>query len=197
MKKRLFLAVLFIGVSFAVSAQGIYFDIGIGVGKAWTEVNGVDFVEVLDPSGENIDEIGVDLSLKLGYGPFGSIPLYVVGEFEGIGHRIYDSENYIQFNSYLIGPGVIFYPIPFIQLGLSVGYSYIANQTDIPGLSFYNSKSGFAWNVSAAFDLGMNNSGFLIGVKYFNAENTIKITNAKEKASLIAIFVKFAYRNKI
>jgi hypothetical protein len=193
MKKGLFGVALFVCGSLALSAQGFYFDIGLGFGKAWTVVNGYDIVKELKSDGTNINESAVDLGLKAGYGPFGNIPLYVVGELGGIGHRIYDSSNYIQFNSYIIGPGVIFYPIPLVQLGLSIGYSYVGNQTDIPYYTMYNSKNGFAWNISAAVDLGKGNHGCLIGIKYFNANNKLEISNADEKSSLIGIFIKYIY----
>jgi hypothetical protein len=195
MKKLIVLGILLVVVSLSVSAQGFYFDIGLGFGKGWTEIEDIDMVDALKDSGVNVDEIAVDIGLKAGYGPFGDIPIYVVGELGGMGHRIYDSSNYIQFNSYIIGPGVIFYPIPLVQLGLSLGYSFVANQTDMP-MTMYDSKSGFAWNISAAVDLGKGNHGCLIGVKYFNANNTLEVSNADEKASMIGIFIKYTYRKK-
>jgi hypothetical protein len=196
MKKIGISGLFLIVASLSVSAQGFYFDIGLGFGKGWTEAEGIDMVDALEDSGINVDEIAVDIGLKAGYGPFGNIPLYIVGELAGMGHRIYDSFNYMQFNSYIIGPGVIFYPISLIQLGLSLGYSFVSNQTDIPGTIMYDSKGGFAWNISAAVDLGKGNHGCLIGVKYFNANNTLKISNADEKASMVGVFIKYTYRKK-
>jgi hypothetical protein len=192
MKKSMILVFFLFFVTLAVYAQGFYFDIGLGLGKGWTKIDGND---VMDLS-TDLSEMAVDIGLKAGYGPLGTIPLYIVGELGGIGHRIYDSYNYMQFNSYIIGPGVLFYPIPLIQFGLSIGYSYIANVTDIPGIIFYNSKSGFAWNISAAVDLGKNNHGCLIGIKYFNANNTLETSNVVENASMVGIFVKYTYRHK-
>ena len=197
MKKLIILSFIFCFVSLMTYAQGFYFDIGLGLGKGWTKVDSYDMVDELKSAGISVNEIAIDLGLKAGYGPFGNIPLYVVGEFGGIGHRIYDSFNYLQFNSYIIGPGVIFYPISFIQLGLSLGYSFVSNQTDIPGLFMYNSKSGFAWNISAAVDLGKKNHGCLIGLKYFNANNKLEISNVNEKASMLGIFIKYTYRKKV
>ena len=192
MKKGIILA-LFIGfVTLTVSAQGFYFDIGLGLGKGWIKINGNE----VNNLGSGVSEIAVDIGLKAGYGPFGAIPIYIVGELGGIGHRFFDSYNYIQFNSYIIGPGILFYPIPLIQLGLSFGYSFISNQTDIPGFEFYDGKGGFAWNISAAFDLGKGNHGCLIGIKYFNANNTLETSNAKENASMVGVFVKYTFRHK-
>jgi hypothetical protein len=195
MKRLVVFCFFLIVTSLSVSAQGFYFDVGLGLGKGWTKINGTDMLDDLASDGVKVDEIAVDFGLKAGYGPFGNIPLYVVGELAGIGHRIYDSYNYIQFNSYIIGPGVIFYPIPLIQLGLSIGYSFVSNETDLQ-MKMYDSKGGFAWNISVAVDLGSRNHGCLIGLKYFNADNTLETSNASEKASMVGIFVKYTYRKK-
>jgi hypothetical protein len=199
MKKALILAVFFICASLAVSAQGLYLDAGLGFGKAWTVFDDYDVADELKSGGANVHEIAIDLSLKAGYGPFGKTPLYVVGELGGMGHRIFDSSGYIQFNSYIIGPGVIFYPIPLIQLASSIGYSYIANQTntnDLDEMCNYNSKGGFAYNISAAVDLGLGKHATLIGIKYFYAINSLEGLNASEKSKMISIFVKYTRRKK-
>jgi hypothetical protein len=192
MKRFIILGIFSVITALSVSAQGFYFDIGMGLGKGWTVIDGHDVVDLV---GGDIDEVAVDIGLKAGYGPFGNKPLYVVGEFAGMGHRISDDFNYIQFNSYIIGPGVIFYPIPLIQLGLSMGYSFISNQTDLP-MTMYDGKGGFAWDVSAAIDLGRRNHGFVIGLKYFAAYNTLKTSNVDENSSMLGVFIKYAYRRK-
>ena len=127
----------------SIVAQSLYFDIGLGAGNAITEIDGED---VADSLGSSIDDIGVDFSVKLGVGPVFNVPLYIVGDFGGIGHRLYDDYNYLQFNSYLIGPGIVFYPIPLIQIGASFGYSFVANDTDLP-VEMYDSEGGYAGNV--------------------------------------------------
>jgi len=174
------------------AAQGFYFDIGFGAGKAFTELDGVD---VADALGSSVTDVGVEIGLKAGYGPIARIPLYVVGEFGGIGHRFWDSYNYLQFNSYLIGPGVVFYPIPLLQLGASVGFSFAANQSDLP-MTMYDSKGEFAWDVSCAVDLGRGNNGCLLGVKFISASNTLEVSGAEENSSLISVFAKYTYRRK-
>jgi hypothetical protein len=192
MKRVIILAGFFLIVSLSVSAQGFYLDVGLGLGKGWTKIEGIDVGKNV---GASVSEIAADIGLKAGYGPFGNIPLYVVGELGGMGHCLWDSSDYLQLNSYIIGPGVIFYPIPLIQLGLSLGYSFVSNQTDLP-MRMYDSKGGFAWNISAAVDLGKGNHGCLIGLKYFNAYNTLEISNAEENSSMLGIFVKYTYRKK-
>jgi hypothetical protein len=102
----------------------------------------------------------------------------------------------LRLTSYIIGPGVIFYPLPLIQLGVSIGYSWVSNDTDLPGYSMYESESGFAWNISAAFDMGQGNHGCLIGIKYFNAQNTLEVTKADLESAMVGVFIKYVYRHK-
>jgi hypothetical protein len=197
MKKLMVCALFFAALSLPVFAQGFYLDVGLGIGKGWTKLNGNDFVTTVKDAGGSVTEVAVDVGFKAGYGPFGSVPLYVVGELAAMGHRIDDGSNYMLFNSALIGPGVIFYPIQLVQLGFSLGYSLTANETDIPWVGrMYDSKSGFAWNISAAIDLGKRNHGCLIGLMFFSAHNTLEVTNAKQKSSMVGIFVKYTYRKK-
>ncbi len=191
MKKQFFISILILS-AVAVFAQGFYFDIGLGIGNAKTEINGQDISDLFDSS---VKEVGVDLGLKMGYGPISGTPLYIVGEISGIGHRFEDNYNYMQFNSYLIGPGIIIYPVSFIQLGASIGYSFVSNQTDLP-IEMYDSESGTAANISIAFDIGKGRNGLLLGTKYEYTSNKIEISKAKQESSIFCIFVKYAYRYK-
>jgi len=202
MKTKSFLSLavgLWLALAFtSVSAQGLYFDIGLGYGSGTTELDGEDMSDYFKSFG-NIDELAVDFGFKLGYGPIaiaGSNPIYVVGVFNGIGHRLDDGRDNIQFNSYLLGPGIIVYPVDMVQLGLSVGVSWIANQTSLPGVELYDSDGGFAWDISAAVDLGGENHACLLGIKYFSASNTLKVSKVKEESSAISVFVKYSFRHK-
>ena len=195
MKKTFVAIILFLSVSIPLFSEGVYFDGGIGFGKPTTTVGGDDVSDYI--KGSDVTEIGVDLSLKLGYGPISGVPFYIAGALGGIGHRFEDSYNYLQFNSYLIGPSVIFYPVSLLQLSASGGFSWIANDTDVTGVSFYDSDSGYAFDISAALDLGQGNHGFLLGAKYFRAVNTLETSGAEEVSSMVSIFVKYAYRHKL
>ena len=192
-KSYLISGLFFIMITFSAFSQNLYFDIGLGVGSATTELDGQDFSDSMDPS---VEEAAVEIGLKLGFGPIARMPLYIVGEISGIGHRFEDEYNYIQFNSYLIGPGIIFYPAPFLQIAASIGYSYVSNQTDLP-YALYESTSGTAGNASVAIDLGSRNNGLLIGLKYSVTKNTLETSEAEQQTSLTSIFIKYAYRNKI
>ncbi|MDR0497984.1 MAG: hypothetical protein LBH42_10240 [Treponema sp.] len=194
MKKMVILLVLFACVSLAVSAQGFYFDLGLGIGKAWTKMEGIDFNKIWEADLEiSPDEIAFDINLRGGYGPIGNMPLYVVGELGRMSHKFYDDEGYITFTSYLIGPGVIFYPIPLIQAGVSIGLSFADNQSDF--LFMAASKIGYAYSISSAVDLGKGDHGFLLGLKYFHAFNMV--SKESLNSSYIGIFAKYAYRKKV
>ncbi|MDR0550623.1 MAG: hypothetical protein LBG72_01250 [Spirochaetaceae bacterium] len=196
MKKIIVLLVLVLGGggALSVSAQGLYFDIGLGVGWAWTKVNGNDIAKPFVDLG--CKEIGVDIGLKAGFGPFGRIPLYIAAEAGGIGHRISYNADFIQLNSYLLGGGIIFYPVSFLQLAADIGYSYTGNSTSLEDRIMYKSKGGFAYNASLAFDLGTGNHGCLFGLRYFAAINTLE-NGAKQDQAGLSIFVKYAYRHKV
>jgi hypothetical protein len=177
-------------------ARGVYFDIGIGVGQGSTKIDGYNMFDEID-SYSPVDEMIVDVTIfKLGYGPLGNAPVYLVWELSAMGHRIYDSSDFVQYNSYLFGPGVIFYPIPLLQLGASIGYSFVANQTSSPYITMDKSDGGSAYNISAALDFGGGNHGLLVGLKYFSATNRLNPSGDDQNSSMVGIFVKYAYRHK-
>jgi hypothetical protein len=187
---------LIMALASPVLAQGPYFDIGLGVGSGTTVVDDMNVVKLAKKLGMDAeDQAAVDLGFKVGYGPIAHKPLYVIGELGGIGHPVKVGSETVQYNSYLIGPGVIYYPIPLVQLGASLGYSW-AKIVWKNELMDENDGGGFAWNVSAAVDLGGGNHGCLIGLKYFNASNELKVSEVDMKSSMIGVFVRYAYRKK-
>ena len=187
MKKSLIICILFALLALPMFGQGFYFDIGLGIGKGTTEIDGTK-VEI-----SGADEIALDLGMKLGYGPIAGMPLYIAGAVEGMGHRFSDDFNYIQFTSILLGPSVILYPIPMLQISACAGYSMTANDSDLG--TMYDSESGYAGSISAAIDLGSGNNGLLVGGKYYLSINTME-TDYEQKMSMISIFIKYAYRHK-
>jgi len=193
MKKIGFAGIFVCLTIFSLSSQSLYFDIGLGSGFASTTIDGEDFS---DSMGSSVTETSVDMGFKLGYGPIAGKPLYIVAELSSLGHRFSDSSNYIQFNSYLIGPGIVYYPVPAFQIAASAGYSYVANDSDF-GITFYDSKGGLAGNISAALDLGKKNHGCLLGVRYAVTLNTLETSEVEQKTSMVSAFIKYAYRQKL
>jgi hypothetical protein len=196
MKKIVCAGLIFMAAAFSAQAIGLYFDVGLGFGPAWTEMDGKDVVKAV--TRKTSDEMALDIGLKAGLGPFETIPVYVVGALGGIGHRIYNSPNdYYQFNAYLLGPGVIYYPTPFLQIAASLGYSFVANVTSFATKEYMNeSKGGFAGDVSVAFDLGAGNHGLLGGVRFFGSTNTLEKSGAVQNSSMLSVFLRYAFRQK-
>jgi len=211
MKKKVIFAALFFCISISVFAQGFYFDIGAGFGRAWTRFNGENVINILNAEGLQVSPSGMMLSLKAGYGPVADMPIYIVGELGSIWHMLsfdyslehhdlYRYDHEISFISSIIGPGILYYPVQRVQLGLSAGLSTVNNSSSLPDAYFSdlrpNSKGGFAWNASAAMDFGRRNHGCLVGVQLFQAINNLQMSNLTENAFLLSIFVKYAYRQK-
>ena len=212
MKKVLFLFFLFVCISFTVFSQGFYLDVGGGLGFAETEVDGVKMNDLFELALGPIAEVvpfGLEASLKAGYGPFSSFPLFFVGEVGGIFNvyifspkKGYGTKNEsLTYNHLFIAPGVIFYPIPLIQLGFSFGYTLAGSSTSTDlkvamGGEQPDAK-GFGLDVSLAFDFGQNRNGLLLGVKYFFAKMKTDTTpSVDQKLYYIGIFIKYAFRNK-
>ena len=112
-------------------------------------------------------ELGAKVGVKVPLLPF---PTYLVGSIQGMGQRFtipgYYSDYYIQYNSYVIGPGLTIYPLPMINLGASLGYAFTSNQTDLPG-GMLGSEGGFGMELSGGYEMKFNHANnLLVGVKY-------------------------------
>ncbi|MDR0599062.1 MAG: hypothetical protein LBG84_03135 [Treponema sp.] len=185
MKKMIMLGIVLAAVSLPVFAQGLYIDAGLGFGKAWTKVEGNKLDDIPD-----IHQFTMDLSAKAGWGPFGDLPLYAVLELAGTVQMLWRLDDSYFYNSYIVGPGVLFYPIPLVQLGLTAGYSWTRNNTEVANYDMYNSAAGFAWNTTAAVDLGGKNHAFLAGIKFSMG------IYPDETTSMLGVFIKYAFRKK-
>jgi hypothetical protein len=170
-----------------------YFDMGFGVGPTWATLNNYNI------GGDD----ALDFGMKIGGRPINlGANLYIVGELSGTAGTYFyhfinkSSQPYADIYSFMIGPGVIYYPIQSIQLGLSAGYSPIAYQD---GLGKSGTEKGYAYNISVALDLvklfdelpGFKGFGpiKLMGLKYTGT------SSASVKSSTIGMFLKYVYRN--
>jgi hypothetical protein len=215
MKNVLIFSILLNIVIFSLDAQGLYFDIGLNIGGTWSYLNGTN-VSNLYTGDDNLFgySVGV-LSLKAGYGPIANIPLYVVGSFDGIAYQAYSGElgdvkNYLGCVYVGIGPGIIFYPIPLIQLAGTIGIIAGGGIT-ISGSDFVNTAlprmdngdqrdegRGVMFDVSAAVDLGRRNHGCLIGIKYTGALiPSMDESGDRLNSHFLSLFVKYAFRHKL
>lgn len=127
MKKKVIMLLLLIIITFTVSAQNIYFDIGAGIGWGRTNIDGNNVAEYFsDEITHSIFGLGrgfhniFSVGLRTGYKFFDHIPLYFTGELMMVNND-FDGEDdtnsdFGTFLSFLVGPGVVYYPIPLIQL---------------------------------------------------------------------------------
>ncbi|MDR0312465.1 MAG: hypothetical protein LBI14_02585 [Treponema sp.] len=196
MMKKLIISAVLLGV-ILVNANAFYFDFEFGVAKdPKLEFNGVK--QVAKPG---VTEIAVELGFKIGYISFQieRMPIYMTLSGTALGHRFslgrwYDSSDYFQLNSLLVGMGFVAYPVSFLQLSGVFGYSFSANIDSDYGFELFDkSKFGYGYELSAALKLGSRPSGFLIGAKYLWI-NTILETGDKQAMSGIFFFVKYAFR---
>jgi hypothetical protein len=179
-------------------AQDIYFDGGLEVGMRTLKIDGVD----------NGTDSDVGLGLKIGYGPMTEdLPLYVVGMITTGEDSTRWTMGELSINArapYFFGAGVLFYPIPLIQVGASVGYSYGYLTSSIVSYDPTGSVDGYGFDASIALDFGDDTKGCLIGFKYFYTANSVSWDNAPSNAthsygytnSHFRAFVKFAYRER-
>jgi hypothetical protein len=205
-KSLLFVTTL---ITFA-SAQGSYFDIGFGLGGVKTKIGGKDYVKeantlLVDNAEEDIaDSEG---NVRIGYGPFnmGIGPLYVVADLGLIQHSVYNrlyNDDNVNFNTFTMGPSIIFYPLSSIQIGLSAGVSVTTVEMTKENIEI-ESDLGYMYSLSAAYDFGANvktsirevlgNHSFLIGIKYQGARNPTYVSGKDIKTEMLGIFIKYAY----
>jgi hypothetical protein len=184
----------FVGLlSFTASASQYYVDAGIGVGMGFTSIDGKNMTDVFKNNGVDVTELGVQLGVKFGYEIQSG--LYGVLEVGGIGHRYSASNNdndWLQFNSYLIGPGAVFYPIPKVQLAASVGYSFTANSSAAGSSIVWNDGNGFAWNVSGGYEVGLRGANnLLISAKYFGTHNSLRNPKIPMNSGVVGVFLGY------
>jgi hypothetical protein len=187
---------LVLGAFSMVSALEFYGDAGIGVGFGFTSIDGQN---VKGDAPSDVSDLAVELGAKFGFRLLDDMPLYGVIEVGGIGHRLQHESDWVQYNSYIIGPGVVFYPVPPVQLAASVGYSFAAIvSSNDPPMGWPSSSAGFAWNVSAGYEFGSGTHRPLIGVKLSGTHNSLSHTlldrNLPMNSTAICFFVRYVFR---
>jgi hypothetical protein len=140
-KLLLFVFILFLtGYIFAEEkTSGLYLDLGLGLGGGSYSAK--------NSSGTS-SFFAFDALLKIGYGPFGDLPIYPVAELAYNSNISKD----IGVDSLFLGAGLVVYPVEFIQIGTSLGMS-LPLSPHIYSAKDVTSDPGFAWNISAAYVL--------------------------------------------
>jgi len=193
MKKYCVLAILFTIALLNVYSLGFYMDLGLGLGKAWTFTNNTNIINFPEAKEASFSDLGVDLGLKAGISLKDS-PVFLVLAGGSLGHRFYNSDDYLQINSYYLGPGIIYYPIGIIQIAASLGYTF--NIIDTSLQDTYATNGGIAGDLSLAVDLGRRLSGFLLGVKGTGAVTLLEVTNDFFISTGLTIFTRYSLRKK-
>jgi hypothetical protein len=181
--KKIALLLIFL----AIPSFAIYVDAGLGYGGASTEIDDKSVDKILC---DDCNEIAVTFGVRVG----GQITerFWIAGQLAGLGHRYYDSDAYVQFNSYLFGPSFIYYPVDHFHLSGSIGLSWTANQTDLD-LDMYDG-TGAAIEFTAAYDTGVRGHGALIGMKLFSSSNELK--ESEKDLSMVGVTFFIAYVHK-
>lgn len=181
--KKIALLLIFL----AIPSFAIYVDAGLGYGGASTEIDDKSVDKILC---DDCNEIAVTFGVRVG----GQITerFWIAGQLAGLGHRYYDSDAYVQFNSYLFGPSFIYYPVDHFHLSGSIGLSWTANQTDLD-LDMYDG-TGAAIEFTAAYDTGVRGHGALIGMKLFSSSNELK--ESEKDLSMVGVTLFIAYVHK-
>jgi hypothetical protein len=204
MKKRIGIgAVIFLALMISqvdeVRAEGLYFDVGVDFGKAWTVLREERAVKVFEREvGEDAIDVGAGMSLKAGYGPIVDSRFYGVVEGSLIGSMIIslDSNKVIWYDSFMTGVGIIYYPLYLLQIGSTVGLSWNYTMGG-PEYLIDRTAVGIAWNVTVAADIGEGEQGILLGIKYYGSVVGIESKAVIQAQHMIGIFVKYAYRLKM
>jgi hypothetical protein len=166
----------------AANAEAVYLDLRFGLGIGAANANGTNIGERLLGIAPDKDwPLSTDYGFKIGIGPYFNNSLYFVGAFDAISQK-YDFSSaangekiggndqiWIKYGSYLIGQGIVYYPLEFLQLSAVIGYAFGADSNSF-GDSTVGAGAGMGYSLSAAYDIGAyKNNAFLIGLKWMHA----------------------------
>ena len=194
MKKRagLLLVLVFLGVLIYAQDSGESRGFYIDVGGGWS------FIKYPEPFNTNVKNVAknsavtritVDFDLSIGGAVIQN--LFVVGTLGGIGDSL-SASNTLTLSTFLLGPGIKFYPLPskkYLQIGLDLGYSFFTI-TDSRYTESEMGPKGFAAQISAAadFDSTLTGPALLLGGKFY-----LGILDG-EAVTSFSIFAKFVYK---
>ncbi len=190
MKKIILLIMAIAFESFAA-----YFDIGAGDGTGLISVKGEDLsTGALVGNNKGCDDDCLVPSIEYGarIGTPLTQSLIIAGEFDGFSNLLVQDGKYAVFNSFMVGPSVIFYPAKHFQVSGSLGFAWTDNRTNSGAVDVENGQ-GVGFSLSAAFDTGINN-GALIGAKIYGT--SVKLEDSDDISASVgaSIFVRFVHK---
>jgi hypothetical protein len=207
--------------------SGFYFDGGAGIGFGTSKIDGNNITD------NDYGGFKTKPSFEFGFrGGFAlTDQLFITGEYLRVQHSAYMSDSDyeysrwydagyevdidIKFGINYFGAGVIFYPIPMLQLGASLGLAVGSYKEDISYTEWYWSdwgdyhesesysgsydiSSSIAFNMSAAFDIALSeNHGLLAGVRFFRSGGKISGGGHSVSTSTqtIGAFARYRYKH--
>jgi len=149
---------LIMAINFYAFAAYIDFGAGSGNGAVLS-----DNFDVTDECGSNCTNGAIEYGVRIG-GHLGQ-KFVLAGEFDGLANVYVDGDDYMMFNSFFVGPSLIFYPGEHWQLSGSLGYAWTANRVDFDEVSLPDGN-GLGMALSFGYEIGKD-KGALVGAKLF------------------------------
>jgi hypothetical protein len=169
---------------FSAQAFAVYVEAGLGVGGASTSADGESFGDYC----EGCSSFAVNVGVRVG-GPVMD-NLFIAGELSGTGDRYFDKGGYVQFNSYIFGPSVAYYPLKQLHLSASLGFAWSRNSSSMP-VRFLNG-TGFGGTATVAYHIGDHN-GTLLGARFAATSVTLEKSKVSLSTVSFAFFVSFVH----
>jgi hypothetical protein len=185
-------ALLLAAVANADEKRVFYFDAGAGIGVAHYGDSLGDAIHVLRNNGYK--RFGLTLDATAG----GAVRrgLYVVGSLSTFTDVLWNSPSYLLLSSYLLGPGLRYYPLAshqHLQLGADLGIAKLTTQVFDTDSDEHDSNStdiGTGFRLLVAYDLDWRPQGptVQIGTQYTRASaEHLKFNN-------VSVYVRFAFK---
>lgn len=166
--------VLFLVLAIALNSFATYYDYGFGFGNASTHINDKSIEK---PCGSSCENKAIDFNFRIGDKISDHFTL--AAELAVISNTYYGDNTFTQFMSFFVGPSLIYFPIPSLQLSSSLGVTRSYNDYDKKYVDLHD-NIGLGMSASAAFHLGKER-GALIGVKVYAIESEVEYKKDNKK----------------
>lgn len=185
--------VLLLVMAIALNSFADYIDVGLGVGGAYTHI---DKKSVEKPCETDCKEMAVDVSFRIANNL--TEKLLLGAEISLYGNRYYNLDHFTQYNTFFLGPTLIYFPTERFQLSTSVGLTKSGNVTDEKRINLHD-DGGAGVSLAAGYHFGGKN-GVLVGVKLYDLVTDIEVENNDNKSKKrlntagASVFVHFSHK---
>jgi hypothetical protein len=186
-------ALLATAAAHADEKRVLYFDAGLGVGVAHYGDPVDDVIHFLR---NDLGYKRIGLSLDATAGGAVRPGLYVVGSLSTFTDVLWHSSDFLLFSTYMLGPGVRYYPLAshrHLLVGADVGITRVTTQvynSDSDDYDSHSSDIGTGFRVLVAYDLDWKPRGptVQVGTQYTKGSaEDFKFNN-------FSVYVKFAFK---